>query len=269
MTGRTIDNGASTVLLLIVPAAIALVVLFVAWPVLLGVALLSLGWRLWQQYQWQQWSARVDPFFKQLMRDNEGRMTAADLALSANLTGDSAQRFLARKATEFNALRRDSDLGTAYYFLTASALGSAFDTDTDATDIVELDADDKMPVETAPASTSAASLRSAFDCEIDDPDTEGGSVAAPTSLGAALRIRQQEQSTAISLPSESSATSTDLDAKTLALIQADLAKRLDVHPSTVTKRKGEPDFSEWSQCRDPEGIAWVFDPQKKVFRPRS
>jgi hypothetical protein len=51
------------------------------------------------------------------------------------------------------------------------------------------------------------------------------------------------------------------------LIQAELAKRLDVHSSTVGKRKSDPDFSEWSQSRDPEGIAWVYSPDTKEFLP--
>jgi hypothetical protein len=50
-----------------------------------------------------------------------------------------------------------------------------------------------------------------------------------------------------------------------SLIQAELAKRLDVHSSTVGKRKSDPDFTEWSQSRDPEGIAWAYSPETKEF----
>lgn len=52
------------------------------------------------------------------------------------------------------------------------------------------------------------------------------------------------------------------------LIQAELAKRLDVHSSTVGKRKSDPDFTDWSQSRDPEGIAWVYLPETKEFMPK-
>jgi hypothetical protein len=52
-----------------------------------------------------------------------------------------------------------------------------------------------------------------------------------------------------------------------SLIQAELAKRLDVHSSTVGKRKSDSDFSEWSQSRDPEGIAWEYSPDTKEFLP--
>jgi hypothetical protein len=51
------------------------------------------------------------------------------------------------------------------------------------------------------------------------------------------------------------------------LIQSDLAKRLDVHSSTVYKRRDDPDFSEWTRSRDPEGIAWKFLPETKEFAP--
>jgi hypothetical protein len=51
------------------------------------------------------------------------------------------------------------------------------------------------------------------------------------------------------------------------LIQAELAKRLDVHSSTVGKRKSDSDFPEWSQSRDPEGIAWIYSPETKEFLP--
>ena len=51
------------------------------------------------------------------------------------------------------------------------------------------------------------------------------------------------------------------------LIQSELAKRLDVHSSTVYKRRDDPDFAEWSRSRDPEGIAWKYLPDNKHFSP--
>lgn len=51
------------------------------------------------------------------------------------------------------------------------------------------------------------------------------------------------------------------------LIQSELAKRLDVHSSTVYKRRDDPDFSEWSRSRDPAGIAWQYSPETKQFSP--
>ncbi|MGB0564295.1 MAG: hypothetical protein ACPGVO_21220 [Spirulinaceae cyanobacterium] len=55
--------------------------------------------------------------------------------------------------------------------------------------------------------------------------------------------------------------------RTLALIQTELAKRLSVHPGTITKRKKDPSFPEWSCKKDPEGIAWRYAPKQKRFVP--
>jgi len=51
------------------------------------------------------------------------------------------------------------------------------------------------------------------------------------------------------------------------LLQSELAKRLDVHSSTVYKRRDDPDFPEWTRSKDPEGIAWKFIPDTKQFCP--
>lgn len=52
-----------------------------------------------------------------------------------------------------------------------------------------------------------------------------------------------------------------------SLIQSELAKRLDVHSSTVYKRRDDPDFAEWSRSRDPQGVAWQYSPDTKHFSP--
>jgi hypothetical protein len=52
-----------------------------------------------------------------------------------------------------------------------------------------------------------------------------------------------------------------------ALIQAELAKRLDVHSGTISKRKGDPSFTEWSKSKDPEGIAWKYSRKRRLFLP--
>lgn len=39
----------------------------------------------------------------------------------------------------------------------------------------------------------------------------------------------------------------------------ELADRLGVSKSTVSRRKLEPDFSEWSASQDPDGIAWAYE----------
>lgn len=51
------------------------------------------------------------------------------------------------------------------------------------------------------------------------------------------------------------------------LTQAALAKRLEIDKSRISRVQSQPHFSQWSQERDPEGIAWQFDPKSKRFYP--
>jgi hypothetical protein len=39
----------------------------------------------------------------------------------------------------------------------------------------------------------------------------------------------------------------------------ELAERLGVSKSTISRRKFDVDFSEWSSSQDPDGIAWAYD----------
>jgi hypothetical protein len=47
--------------------------------------------------------------------------------------------------------------------------------------------------------------------------------------------------------------------------QVDLAKRLDVHASTIYKRRSDISFEDWTRNRDPEGIAWGYNKATKEF----
>lgn len=50
-----------------------------------------------------------------------------------------------------------------------------------------------------------------------------------------------------------------------SLIQAQLARRLQVSSSTIGKRKHKPDFSQWAQTKDPEGLLWQYCSDSKEF----
>ena len=54
-----------------------------------------------------------------------------------------------------------------------------------------------------------------------------------------------------------------------SLTQADLAKRLGVDSATLTKNRKKPNFLDWSQNLDPEGLGWKYIPELKryVFVP--
>ncbi len=43
-----------------------------------------------------------------------------------------------------------------------------------------------------------------------------------------------------------------------SLTASELARRLDVSRSTISRRKHQPGFSEWTQQIDPDAIAWVY-----------
>lgn len=52
------------------------------------------------------------------------------------------------------------------------------------------------------------------------------------------------------------------------LKQKQLAERLDVDRSTISRRHLRPDFSEWTRGRnDPEGIAWRYDQETTYYYP--
>jgi outer membrane lipoprotein SlyB len=46
-----------------------------------------------------------------------------------------------------------------------------------------------------------------------------------------------------------------------------LARRLGVHPKALSRYKSKPDFSQWSQKKDPNSIAWTYDSVSKIFCP--
>lgn len=54
-----------------------------------------------------------------------------------------------------------------------------------------------------------------------------------------------------------------------SMTQAALAKRLSVGTSTISRMQSKPNFPEWSQQKDPKGIAWVKSPDTKLFYPQT
>jgi cation transport ATPase len=52
------------------------------------------------------------------------------------------------------------------------------------------------------------------------------------------------------------------------LKQKKLAKRLGLSSRTLTQYRLKPEFSEWSKAKDPEGIAWTYEPVSKSFHPQ-
>ncbi len=282
MTGKVIDSSATSILILILPIAFLIVLLFKAWPLLLALFVISIVFRVWQQYQWEQWSRQVNPYFNQLIKENQGCLTPLDLSLKANLSGSAARQYLDKKAEEFGAQRQVyEDKGTVYYFLTASALGSIFD---DSEPPLELETDSFVSpssklleplIQTSPSPSDSESSTSDIP-EPLKPSTEKEPSSSENAFSTAeieealepMPQPELEHTESLNQAEDVWADPPDREQKVfLSLIQAELAKRLDVHSSTVGKRKSDPDFSEWSQSRDPEGIAWEYSPDTKEFVP--
>jgi hypothetical protein len=233
MPAKAIDNSATGCLILIVPTAFLLAFLFVAWPVLLALVVGSAGWNMWQYYQWQQLSKQINPIFNQLIQINLGRVTVVDLAMKANLPGEIAKRYLDTKTKEFAARTREyEDIGTVYYFITVSTLGSIFD-------------------ESEPPKEPKGELPASNAPEILEPLPWVGQDRTQSLTSAKEEVE----------PPIKNQTASQF------IIQSELAKRLDVHSSTVYKRRSEPDFPAWTRNRDPDGIAWAFSPETKEFYP--
>ncbi|NEP52505.1 MAG: hypothetical protein F6K65_28385 [Moorea sp. SIO3C2] len=265
MTGKVIDSSATGILILIIPVALVMVLLLKAWPIVLAMFTLIIIIRLWQQYQWQKWTRKVNPFFNQLIKDNQGCLTPIDLSIKADISGTAAKQYLDKKAQEFGAQSKTyDDKGTVYYFLTASALGSIFD---ESEPSLEPESEPSLEPESE-SNTSQATPSLEVQLQKDD--------FSSSDIPKLLETPKSQESVASKLAAFTGDASGDQkkrvkkkqDKKVYQpLIQAELAKRLDVHSSTVGKRKSDADFSQWSQSKDPDGIAWEYSSQRKEFLP--
>ena len=55
--------------------------------------------------------------------------------------------------------------------------------------------------------------------------------------------------------------------QSVSLNQAELARRLNLSSSSVSRKKFSPDFAQWSQERDPQGWPWSYSAESKRFHP--
>lgn len=282
MTGQALDRSSAGVLILIIPIALAVVILYKLWPLLLVLAVLIIAWKTWQNYQWQQWSKQVNPYFNQLIKENRGYLTPVDLSLKANLTAKAAHLFLERKADEYGVtpqFLKDQHV-VYYYFPTASALGSILDASEPSKELddEEEDNDDLLdPISRIASTSSTTKEPSKFSFrnlaqlarqEQEKSDTATQTRPEKSNVARSSDKLEPNESAEVEEKSltENSATEENPSEES-ALIQAELAKRLDLNSSTVGRRKSDPDFSEWSKSKDPEGVAWKYEPETKMFVP--
>jgi hypothetical protein len=270
MTGKVLDNKSAGILVLILPLGVGLVLLYRAWLYILFAIAAAFAWNVWSTYQWEQWSLQVNPIFNQLIQENQGCLTAVDLSLKGNLTPNAARKYLERKADEFGAYRRSyQDKGTVYYFINASTLGKIFDES-------ELEEETPAPVLTAsappmaiasPIPESEKTIASPFAtlAEIkEERQTVPETIAEITPMTEAEKTPEPIEEAVNEVIATESATA-QANSNALTLIQSDLAKRLDTTSSTIARRKTEPDFADWSLSKDPDGVAWSYDPETKLF----
>ena len=126
-------------------------------------------------------------------------------------------------------------------------------------------------------------LAASLDTNGNGPDGEtsqtleevtNGSSQQPTtelleSLEEPLETSLNDSNSVISEPPntiESTQVVTDsLGVPTELLTAKALAHRLNVSPTTISKRKSKPDFPEWARSKDPEGILWTYSKTSHHF----
>jgi len=50
-----------------------------------------------------------------------------------------------------------------------------------------------------------------------------------------------------------------------SLSQVELAKRLGVHPATLTKNRSKANFAEWVRAKDPKQLSWKYNPEIELY----
>lgn len=306
MPERAINTKSATgFMLVLIPAALTMSALFVAWPIILAVTLAIAGGNIWQSYEWSKTTRSIDPVFQELIIQNRGEITSLDLALNANISGAVSNRYLTAKASEFGTgSRQHPDLGQVYYFVTVSTLGRIFDDS-------ELESPAIMPATTPVAafeqivrqpelavaevvrqpeasSPAAESIQANLPLPVettfvpvvaqatqiaDLPDETADLSSSPielpdksaTAIVAEIVGSDAGRENREIVPDPAQTQQQEPPANPVVIIQSELAKRLDVHSSTIYKRRSEENFTDWTRNRDPEGIAWGYAEATKEY----
>ncbi len=270
MTGKVIDSGANSLLLVLLPLALITMVVFVAWPLILGIFVVSLGWKLWQTYQWQQLSKKIDPLFNQLIQTNQGCLTILDISLKTGLNANTSKWYLDRKTDQYGAVKRlYEDKGVVYYFLTGNALGSIFDDSDSDSDTESAPEPNLISTSDSSDSTTTNNESQGESPKVVDTLAKDENSSAETEFLTENESPSDQENISPTPPPENikSDLGQVIATSELTFNQTELAKRLEVHSSTVGKRKSDDDFSLWSQSRDPDGIPWQYIEDTKLFIP--
>lgn len=276
MTGKVVESDSKGLLVVILPLAVAMVFVYKAWRwILLGLTL-AIAWVAWDNYQWQQKCAVIDPVFNQLVKKNQGIITRQDLIEQDIAKGRAAQRYLNDKVAEYGAYEKKIGDAKVYYFISSSTLGDIFDDS-------EPESEESNPVSPQLNASGAPVVEMPVVDKVEETPTvksevpslvapQDELVAAPVGHSSFSQLaeikearKQQEEENIKSeseLPQEQVIPATS---PALTLIQSELAKRLDTTSSTLARRKSEDNFTDWSQTKDPDGLAWAYDAESKLF----
>jgi hypothetical protein len=117
---------------------------------------------------------------------------------------------------------------------------------------------------TAPAAVAELSnLRQLFDEESAPTTTVASAEVDPLPIADPAPLNPPVELEPLPIADAPTAPPTNLPLVTI--IQSELAKRLDVHSSTVYKRRSEAEFTDWTRNRDPEGIGWGYAEATKEY----
>jgi hypothetical protein len=389
MSDQTVkhDNSLPGFLLILLPAAFAAVFVSIAWPFILGGVVFLTGNSVWQSYQWAKLSQQVNPYFNQMVLEQQGEIAPLALSARANISAPVADRYLQGKAAEIGGVSYRSDSGgTVYSFLTVNSLENTFaglrSNESLSQKLAELDyvmvdaepiaktLEKSDPVQSVAPPVVAEFVQSPTILEqpaaavtptaplIPETTVANESVTPTTATAARVvpaapvasvvtepvmdkvvpsilvteSVTHTETVVAKTVPSTPVtltepvvakvvpavvATPVELEVAKVAveptapakpakiaeettgssfaqalrgifdaenepvaeeaveleetstvaeiITQADLAKRLDVHPSTLYKRRSDVSFDDWTRNRDPDGFAWGYQRDTKEF----
>ncbi len=342
------DNTTSGFLLVLIPVAFFAVFVSVAWPFIVGAALLFTGNNVWQSYQLAQLSRQINPLFNELIIEKQGSITPLELSVRANISGKIANRYLHGKAVKFGGTSQQSaNQGVVYNFLTVSSLENVFtginpnptatqklaefdlpavpvqllteqltppaieqpvasisivppapiaietpkspsvltvavappistipDTELVPEVTIESVAENEVVIESVvPEVTVELVTEPVAESLTNTPVQQAVDTTPPvttepmpvSSFGQALRNIFNAESSEVEEEQLATAPAMSNVSMPEIISQADLAKRLDVHASTIYKRRSDVSFAEWTRNRDPEGIAWGYAQDSKEF----
>lgn len=237
------------------------------WAISIGFGLLTLGlsWHLFLaitltsgvglvvrrfQLQQKQQQELLNSLFYKLIEENQGHITTLDLAMKAKLPANVVQEFLDQQARDFSAHYEITDQGgIIYYFPTAVSRPLAQTEEVDGRGV------------DSPSNSSVGS-------KFNYADTKNQKTGTNKQF-AKDEVSRYPQSKKVPRDQLNNQKINFSSKVPKLLNQVQLANRLSVHASTISKRKTKPDFIQWSREKDPEAIAWEYSRETKRFSPRA